>query len=446
MPIETATLAIVAVLFVLMLAGIPLGVVTLSVSAATALAYFGPPGLGLVGRQIVGVLENYAFVAVPLFVLMASLMEKAGVGHDLFDAMSLFSGRLRGGVAVQTVAVAVLMAAMAGVIGGEIMMLGLIALPQMLRLGYDRKLSMGAICAGGSLATLIPPSIVMVVYGVTANVSIGALFLGGVLPGLMLAGFYVAYILVRVRLDPALAPPPAAERAEIAAADKIAALRGIAIPLLVVATVLGSIYAGVAAVTEAAAIGVGGALVAAAARGRLTLETVLGASRQTFVTVGAIIWLIIGAVSFVGIYNLIGGQEFMRGLIRGLDLPPLGIVLVMMGILMLLGTFMEWIAILLITVPIFSPVIAGLPFPAVGDAEAVKIWFGVLVAINIQIYFLSPPFGPACFFLNSVTPPEVTLQEIFAAVLPFIALQAAVLALCVIFPGIVLFLPRILGG
>ena len=446
MPIETATLVIVAALFVLMLAGIPLGVVTLTVSVATALAYFGPAGMGLVGRQIVGVLENYSFVAVPLFVLMASLMERAGVGHDLFDAMSLFSGRLRGGVAVQTIAVAVLMAAMAGVIGGEIMMLGLIALPQMLRLGYDRKLSMGAICAGGSLATLIPPSIVMVVYGVTANVSIGALFLGGVLPGLMLAAFYVAYILVRVRLNPALAPAPAAERAEITAADKRAALRGIAIPLLVVATVLGSIYAGVAAVTEAAAIGVAGALVAAAARKKLDLATVLGASRQTFATVGSIIWLIIGAVSFVGIYNLIGGQDFMRGLIRGLDLPPLGIVLVMMGILMLLGTFMEWIAILLITVPIFSPVIADLPFPSVGGADAVKVWFGVLVTINIQVYFLSPPFGPACFFLNSVTPPEITLQEIFASVLPFIALQVLGLALCVIFPDIILFLPRVLGG
>ena len=159
MPIEYATLAIIAALFVLMLAGIPLGIVTLTVSIVTALVYFGPPGLGLVGRQIVGVLGNYSFVAVPLFVLMASLMERAGVGHDLFEAMSLLSGRLRGGVAIQTIAVAVLMAAMAGVIGGEIMMLGLIALPQMLRLGYDRKLSMGVICAGGSLATLIPPPI-----------------------------------------------------------------------------------------------------------------------------------------------------------------------------------------------------------------------------------------------------------------------------------------------
>lgn len=446
MPIEYATLAIIAALFVLMLAGIPLGIVTLTVSIVTALVYFGPPGLGLVGRQIVGVLGNYSFVAVPLFVLMASLMERAGVGHDLFEAMSLLSGRLRGGVAIQTIAVAVLMAAMAGVIGGEIMMLGLIALPQMLRLGYDRKLSMGVICAGGSLATLIPPSIVMVVYGVTANVSIGALFLGGVLPGFMLAGFYVAYILLRVRLNPNLAPPPAAERRTITREHKLAALRGIAVPLLVVATVLGSIYAGIAAVTEAAAIGVAGALVAAAARKKLTLDTVLGASRQTFATVGSIIWLIIGAVSFVGIYNLIGGADFMRRLIGGLDMPPLGIVLVMMGVLMLLGTFMEWIAILLITVPIFSPVIASLPFPAVGDGEAVKIWFGVLVTINIQIYFLSPPFGPACFFLNSVTPKEITLQEIFASVLPFIALQAVALALCVIFPEIILFLPRVLGS
>jgi tripartite ATP-independent transporter DctM subunit len=272
MPIEYATIAIICALFVLMLSGIPLGIVTLGVSLTTAYLYFGPAGFGLVGRQVVHVLENYSFVAVPLFVLMASIMERAGVADDLFDTMSIFAGRLRGGVAIQTTAVAVIMAAMAGVIGGEIMMLGLIALPQMLRLGYDRKLSMGTICAGGSLATLIPPSIVMVIYGITANVSIGALFLGGVIPGLMLATFYIGYILLRVKLNPELAPLPVTGTQKITILDKVAALRGIAIPLIIVTSVLGSIYAGIAAVTEAAAIGVGGALFAAALRGQLNVR------------------------------------------------------------------------------------------------------------------------------------------------------------------------------
>lgn len=446
MPIELATFTIILALFILMLSGIPLGVVTLGVSLTTAYLYFGPAGFGLVGRQVVHVLENYSFVAVPLFVLMASIMERAGVGDDLFDAMSIFAGRLRGGVAIQTIVVAVVMAAMAGVIGGEIMMLGLIALPQMLRLGYDRKLSMGTICAGGSLATLIPPSIVMVVYGITANVSIGALFLGGVVPGLLLATFYIGYILARVKLNPGLAPKPVSQVHSVTMHDKVAALRGIAIPLIIVTSVLGSIYAGIAAVTEAAAIGVGGALFAAALRRQLNMRTLLGALEQTYTTVGSIIWLIMGAVSFVGIYNLIGGAEFTRSLISGLNLPPIGIVLVMMGVLMLLGTFMEWIAILLITVPIFAPIASGLSFASISNPEEVKIWFGVLVVMNIQIYFLSPPFGPACFFLKSVAPKNISLQEIYVSVLPFIGLQILGVALTLVFPEIILFLPRLLAG
>lgn len=446
MGIEYATLVIVGVLFFLMLLGIPLGVVTLTVSVGTALIYFGPSGLGLVGRQIVGVLGNYSFVAVPLFVLMASLMERAGIAEDLFDAMSVLAGRLRGGVAVQTTFVAVIMAAMAGVIGGEIMMLGLIALPQMLRLGYDAKLSMGTICAAGSLATLIPPSIVMIIYGITANVSIGDLFLGGIVPGLLLAVLYVAYILARVWHNPGLAPRPEAERRDVEPGAQLRALRGLVLPLVIVTAVLGSIYAGIAAVTEAAAIGAAGAVLAAAVRGRLNLAMLREALRQTFTTVGAIIWLILGAVSLVGIYNLIGGAAFMQGLIGGLDLPPLGIVLVMMGILMVLGTFLEWIAILLITVPIFAPVVAQLPFEWVGTAEEVKVWFGVLVAINIQIYFLSPPFGPACFFLKSVAPEHIRLQQIFVAVLPFIGLQIMGLIACLAFPQLILALPRLFAS
>lgn len=446
MPIEYATLLIVGALFLLMLIGIPLGIVTLTVSLVTTLLYFGPTGLGLVGRQVVGALGSYSFVAVPLFVLMASLMERAGIAEDLFDSMSVLAGKMRGGVAIQTTVVSVIMAAMAGVIGGEVMMLGLIALPQMLRLGYDSKLSMGTICAAGSLATLVPPSIVMIIYGITANVSIGDLFLGGVVPGLLLAALYILYIVVRVTLNPALAPLPEPSAVQDAPGARRRALRGLLVPFLIVSVVLGSIYTGIAAITEAAALGVAGALLAAAYRRRLNLPMLRGALEQTFTTVGAIIWLVLGAVSLVGIYNLIGGASFMRDLIGGLDLPPIGIVLVMMGILMLLGTFLEWIAILLITVPIFAPVVAQLPFEWVGGSDEVKVWFGVLVAINIQIYFLSPPFGPACFFLKSVAPKHIQLQEIFVAVLPFVGLQIVGLILCMIFPDLILALPRLLAG
>lgn len=436
--IQTATTIIVASMILLMTTGMPLGIVTLTVSIATAVAFFGPPGLFLVASNAQGLLEAYPLVAVPLFVFMANILERSGVAEDLFDAMSMTAGKLPGGVAVQTTFVAVIMAAMTGIMGGEIVMLGLIALPQMLRLGYDKHLAMGTICAGGSLATLIPPSVIMIIYGLTANVSISDLFLGGFLPGLLLASLYITYIIIRCSIQPHLAPTASLQLLELSPEEKSAKLRGLILPMMVIAWILGSIYGGIATVTESAAVGVFGAMIAAYFRGRLSIAMLHEALRKTMITVGTIIWLVLGAVSFVGIYNIIGGNDFMRGLLEGLDLPPLGVVFVIMGILIILGTFMEWIAIAYITVPIFAPVVVALGFD--------PIWFGVLFVMNIQIYFLSPPFGPACFWLKSVAPPEITLQDIFVAVLPFIGLQIIGLTLVILFPEIVLYLPNTIGN
>ena len=435
--IQTATIAIVVSMLVLMMTGMPLGIVTLTVSIGTAFVFFGPPGLFLVVSNIYGLLEAYPLVAVPLFVFMANIMERSGVAEDLFDAMSVIAGRLRGGVAVQTTLVAVVMAAMTGIMGGEIVMLGLIALPQMLRLGYDKYLAMGTICAGGSLATLIPPSIIMIVYGLSASVSISDLFIGGFLPGLLLASLYIAYIIVRSNLQPELAPLPSEEMLNLTRGEKLAKMKGLFLPMLVIVWILGSIYGGIATVTEAAGVGVFGAILAAYFRKQLNWNMLQEALRKTMVTVATIIWLVMGAVSLVGIYNVIGGTHFIQGLLTGLDMPPLGVIFVMMGILIILGTFMEWIAIAFITVPIFAPVVVSLGFD--------PIWFGILFVMNMQIYFLSPPFGPACFWLNSVTPPEITLQQIFRAVLPFIVLQVIGLTLVIVFPEIVLYLPKLLG-
>jgi tripartite ATP-independent transporter DctM subunit len=436
--IQTASLIIVVSMLLLMTTGMPLGIVTLTVSIATALAFFGPPGLFLVASNAQGLLEAYPLVAVPLFVLMANILERSGVAEDLFDAMSLIGSKLPGGVAVQTTLVSVLMAAMTGIMGGEIVMLGLIALPQMLRLGYDKHLAMGTICAGGSLATLIPPSVIMIIYGLTANVSITDLFLGGFLPGLLLASLYIAYIIVRCYFQPHLAPPAPAELTDLSLQEKMAKLKSLILPGLVILWVLGSIYGGIATVTEAAGVGAIGAAMAAKARGQFSWDMIQESLRKTMITVGTIIWLVLGAVSFVGIYNIIGGSDFMRDLLNGLDLPPMGVIFVIMAILIVLGTFMEWIAIAYITVPIFAPVVVGLGFD--------PIWFGILFVINLQIYFLSPPFGPACFWLKSVAPPEITLQQIFVAVLPFIGLQIIGLVIVMTYPEIVLYLPRVIGG
>ncbi len=436
MGIELITLLIVLSLLLLTSLGIPLGITTLSVSVVTALLNFGVPGLFLVASSVVHVLEKYELVAVPFFVFIANVLERSGIAQSLFTSMAILGGRFRGSVGVQTCLVAVVLAAMSGIIGGEIVMLGLIALPQMLRLGYDRKLSIGIICAAGALAMLIPPSIVMIVYGLAAQVSITDLFTAGAVPGLLLASIYICYILIRARLNPAMAPIYDIVETSLPFFQRLRYMSGIILPALLIGGILGSIYSGIATVTESAAIGAVCALLIAAYRRKLTYVMVRDAMRRTVLTVGSIIWLVMGAVSLIGIYNLIGGSAFLRESLVGLDVHPLAVIGVMMLIVMVLGTFMEWIAIIFITVPVFAPVVISLGYD--------PVWFGVLFAMNIQIYFLSPPFGPACFFLKSVAPEGIELQEIFVAVLPFIGLQIIGLGIVLFFPDIALWLPNLI--
>jgi len=445
--IATISMLIVAALLILMMTGMPLGIVTLIISVVCALAFYGLNGMYLVSTNAMDLLEKYPLVAVPFFVLMASILERAGIAQDLFDAMSIFAGSLRGGVAVQTTIVAVILAAMSGVMGGEIVMLGLVALPQMLRLGYDRKLTIGLICAAGALATLIPPSIVMIVYGLSANVGIGDLFSAGFIPGLMLAVFYVSFVLLRCNLNPSLAPTAAEIAAKTGTEAKLGRhqITAVTLCILLIVCVMGSIYGGITSVTEAAAVGVFGAILVAAVRFQFNFQLIQACLANTMAVVGTIIWLILGAVAFVGLYNLIGGADFMRELIKSAGLGALGTILVMMAILVVLGTFMEWIAIIFITVPVFAPVVRDLA-PELGMApDWAAVWFGVLFVMNIQIYFLSPPFGPACFWLKSVAPRDVTLQEIFVSVLPFIGLQIIGMLLVLFFPMIALWMPMALS-
>jgi tripartite ATP-independent transporter DctM subunit len=442
------SLIMVAMLVSLMMTGMPLGIVTLIVSVVMAIAFFGPRGLYLVSANTAALLDHYTLIAIPFFVLMATILEKSGIAEDLFDAMSIFAGNLRGGVAVQTVVVAVILAAMSGVMGGEIVMLGLVALPQMLRLGYDRKMSIGLICAAGALATLIPPSIIMIVYGLSAEVAIGDLFMAGAVPGLMLAVFYALYVLIRVHINPKLAPTAKEVAALTGEERKLskARLSAVFLSIMLIGCVMGSIYGGIASVTEAAAVGALGAMIVSAVRHEFKWSMLKASLVGSMATVGTIIWLVLGSVSFVGIFNLIGGADFMRSLFMNLGIPAIGVILVMMLILVILGTFMEWIAIVLITVPVFAPVVMTLA-PELGlTPDQAKVWFGILFVLNIQIYFLSPPFGPACFWLKSVAPKDISLQEIFISVLPFIGLQIVGLILVMSFPQIALWLPEALGN
>jgi tripartite ATP-independent transporter DctM subunit len=433
MSIEWITVLMFGSMLVLLALGLPLAFVTGLIGVTFCLGLYGPNGLQLVASRIYSFMNEYVLVSVPMFIMMASLMERSGVAKDLFDAMRTWAGKLPGGLAIQTMVAATVMGAMTGIIGGEIVLLGMIALPQMLRLGYERKLAIGTICAGGSLGTMIPPSIVLIIYGLTVNVPIGDLFTANVVPGLMLAAIYVTYIFARCQLDPKLGPPaPEAER-NLPLARKLGQLKGLILPMVVIAAVLGTIYAGVASVTEAAGMGVVGTMFASAVRRELTWVNLRESLNQTMRTCGMLLWLSFGATAMIGVYNLAGGPAFVRELFTGLDLPPVGVILLMMLILIVLGTIMDWVGICLLTMPIFVPVVRELGYS--------PIWFGVLFCLNMQVSYLSPPFGPAAFYLKGVAPPDISLNQIFAALWPFIILQVIVLGAVLFYPGIALWLP-----
>jgi tripartite ATP-independent transporter DctM subunit len=431
--IEWITVLMFGSMLVLLALGLPLAFVTGLIGVTFCVGLFGVNGLQLVASRIYSFMNEYALVSVPMFIMMASLMERSGVAKDLFDAMRVWAGKLPGGLAIQTMVAATIMGAMTGIIGGEIVLLGLIALPQMLRLGYERRLAIGTICAGGSLGTMIPPSIVLIIYGLTVNVPIGELFTANIVPGLLLSGVYMVYIFVRCQIDPKLGPPAPESEWRIPLRRKIAQLKGLALPMLVIATVLGTIYAGVASVTEAAGMGVVGTMIASAVRGELKWSHMRESIQQTMRTCGMLLWLSFGATAMIGVYNLAGGPHFVKQVMTGMDIAPVGIILVMMAILMVLGCIMDWVGICLLTMPIFVPIVRELGYS--------PIWFGVLFCLNMQVSYLSPPFGPAAFYLKGVAPPDISLNQIFAALWPFILLQLTVLLVVLFFPQIALWLP-----
>ena len=426
MGIETISILLLVGILVLLALGVPLAFSTGMLGVLLAYYKFGIPGLGLVMQRMYGLATEYVIIAVPLFILMASLLERSGIARDMYDALNVWLQRLRGGVAVVTTIMAVIMAAMSGIIGGEIVLLGLVALPQMLRLGYNQNLAVGTICAGGSLGTMIPPSIVLIVYGLITETSIHSLFIAAIIPGLMMGAIYIVYIIVRTQLNPSLAPDVATGPETMTLGQKIRETWGVLPPLGLALLVLGSIYGGVTSITEAAGIGVVGALAIIASRGELTWTMFYEALTQTFRSVGTILWVTFGATILAGAYNLAGGPTYVASTIIGLELPPMGIIVMMMLVFLVLGMFMDWIGIVLLCMPVFMPIVTRLGYD--------PIWFGVLFCINMQVSFLSPPFGPAAFYLKSVAPPEITLVDIYRSFGPFVCLQLLVLILVLFFP------------
>ncbi|MFT4962580.1 MAG: TRAP-type mannitol/chloroaromatic compound transport system permease large subunit [Paracoccaceae bacterium] len=596
MDIGTISLALMVGLVVLLAIGMPLGLASAFMAVAVLVMKFEPalllnplsfgdgiltgrPGMGplnILAQKIYGLLTDYVLISIPLFIFMASLLERSGIAKDMYTSLNVWLNRTRGGIAIVTSIMAVIMAAMSGIIGGEVVLLGLIALPQMLRLGYSQNLAIGTICASGSLGTMIPPSIVLIIYGLITETSIKSLFTAAFLPGFMLASLIILYIIVRTQLHPEDAPLPDPVPGEPYGREKgklflnflvvlaagfgtalflrasfftvtgqnidlgdgaelitggtpghvpwfggivvIALLliffffgrqhtvrawtmgKGLVPPILVIGVVLGSIYGGITGITEAAGMGAltvfvlmilyqktGTDWLAGIKRNaRLLLgyvvvvlilpqvflnwegqalgitQTVLTFSllliwslvlpnvrdglwdslMRTLKSTGTIIWVTIGAAALAGAYTIAGGPQYVADLIVGSNMPTMAVILTMMLILLFMGAFMDWVGIVLLIIPVFLPIIYRLPIEEIGlfgvlQPKYLSVWFGVVFCMNMQVSFLSPPFGPAAFYLKSVAPAHISLTDIFKGFLPFICIQLFALSILLIWPPIV---------
>lgn len=423
----------VAVFAAILLTGLPLAFATGAVAVVFAVALFGWPGLTLVVSRVFTLMGNYVLVSVPLFVFMACVLERAGIAEAIFRAAHVWAGRMRGGLAVAVIISCGLMATMVGVIGAEIVTMGVVALPAMLARGYKKELALGCICAGGGLATLIPPSVVFIMYGLTAGVSIGELYAAGVVPGLMLAAMYIAYIVIRCHFRPDLAPAATEAELAISLREKIGMLKELIVPALVAFGVLGSLYFGWATPTEAAGVGVLGAVLAMWWNGKLDWKKLRLAAEDTAKVTVMLYWLFFGSSALIGVYTLAGGTKLIQDVMTALPVGPIGVVILIQLIWIVLGCFIDWIGILLLTAPIFVPVVIALGFD--------PVWMGVLFCMNMQISYISPPFGPAAFYLKGVTPEGVSLSDIFRSIWPYLGMQLIALGLVIAFPQIALWLP-----
>ncbi len=541
MDVGIISIVLVVSLLFLLAIGMPLGLASAVLAALVMIMKFEPtlltdpmsfgtgiltsnPGTGplyLLTQKIFDLMTEYVLISVPLFIFMAALLERSGIAKQMYDSLDFWLSRVRGGVAIVTSIMAVLMAAMSGIIGGEVVLLGLIALPQMLRLGYNQNLAIGTICASGSLGTMIPPSIVLIIYGLITETSIKALFTGAFIPGFMLASFIIIYIVARTQLDPSQAPLPepkpddpqggekwlmfagfvsvVAGASSVILVARVALLtalgrndpgvdnfeppflgmigdlpilfgiiaasaaviflfagrertavgwqrgKGLVPPLAVIGIVLGSIYGGVTGITEAAGMGALAVFCIALFRGEASVDLLWVSMMRTLRSTGTIIWVTIGAAALAGAYTLAGGPTYIAQLIIGAEMPTMLVILTMMLILLFMGAFMDWVGIVLLIIPVFLPIVQRLPIEEIGligqlSPHHVAIWFGVLFCMNMQVSFLSPPFGPAAFYLKSVAPPHISLTDIFRGFLPFIGVQLLALSVLLLWPSIVTLL------
>jgi tripartite ATP-independent transporter DctM subunit len=434
---ELDPLTVTAILFLSMLGlmalGAPLAWALTIVGAGSAYMLYGDGGLDLLVSSTFSAMDNFLLVALPMFIFMGLVLQRSGITDDLFEMIHKLMGRLPGGLGIGTVIICALIAAMAGVSGAATVSLGIIALPAMLKRGYDPKLVTGTIMAGGALGFLIPPSVLMIIYAFLSKDSIGRLFAAGLMPGLMLAGIYITYILVRCRINPNMGPPA---DEQFSAREKIASLRFLIAPGLLIVTVLGCIIGGVTSPSEASAIGAFGSLVIAGVQRRLSWDMLRYVMLSTTKLMGMLMWITIAAVFFSKIYVGLGAGMIVGEMIEDFEVAPMTVIILMLATYFLLGMFLDDFAIVFITVPLFVPIVRDLGYDTT--------WFAVLFILSMQSAYLTPPFGYNLFYMRSVAPPEITIMDIYKAALPFVALQILGLVLVVMFPQIALWLPSLI--
>ena len=437
MSIEMITLLMFGSLIALLLLGLPVAFATGSLAVIFIVLLWSPDALMTIALRIWQNMYQYLLFAIPLFIFLASILQRSGIVEDMYETIREWTGPMNGGLAVATVLASTILAAIVGIIGAAVVTMGLIALPTMLAKIYDKHLAMGAVMAGGTLGILIPPSILFLLYALVAGTSAGKLFAGGILPGIVLSGLYCTYILIRCYIKPELGPALShEERAQLTWKIKFTHLLGISFPIALVILVLGSIFMGIASITEAAGIGAVGALIAAALRRKLTWENFRESSYQTAKVSAMVLWTVFGALSFVTFYMAVGGDEFVTGVVLNLGLGKWGTFWLIMFVLVILGMFLDWVGIMYLAVPIFLPVIKDLGFDL--------LWFGIIYNVNMQISFLSPPFGYALFYLKGVAPKDISMWEIIKSAFPFLGLQIVGLVICVYFPLLCTWLPNLL--
>lgn len=434
---EALTFFMIAAMVAFLVMGYPVAFVLGGLATIFGLLFIGPSSLGFFVFKIYGIFADYLLVAVPLFVFMGMVIDKSGLAIRLYDATHVLMGRLPGGLAVATIVTSTIFAAATGVVGASVITMGLLALPAMMKYRYDKALATGAICAGGTLGVLIPPSVLLLIYGPTAGLSVGKLFMAAFIPGLLLSLLYVIYIVVRCRLRPEMGPPLPPEAVRVPFPRKMYLFTTSILPVgALILAVLGSIFFGVAAPTEAAGIGALASMLLAAAYGKLSFANLKDAVYRTATVSAMTFMILIGAGFFTIIFVRLGGNQVIQKLLMGLPLPRAGILMIILLIVFIMGMFLDSIATIMVAVPIITPIASSLGYD--------PIWFAMMVSVTMQTGFLSPPFALSVFYLKGVAPVDVTTYDIYRGVLPFMAIQLSSLVVLAVFPGLITWLPNLM--